>query len=835
MGKLPRHATTEALTPSGTLRFPALLTRARLIGIASIIAAAPILDVQAQPAAARTTLTVPAGDLERALTALGQQGGLMISYRTQDVGGQHSPGIDGVYTPEEALTALLSGTGLQAIRQDHGGYIIRRVQPGAPVAELETVTVTGTRAVHVTSEDTGSYAASGTSIFKGAKSLREIPQSVSVLTRQQLDDRDINSLEDALRVMPGISVSTYGGNPGNNGLIWSRGQQIDAYQYDGVVSSLSTSTGDGGGSQSDMAIYDRVELLRGPAGLLTGAGRPSGTVNLVRKRPRKEFGGSAAISAGSWDNYHSTVDVTGPLNEDGSLRGRAVLAGQDRNFSYSPAWNTNWTAYGVLEYDFTPHTTLGVSYTRSENRGNNWWTGQPTYSDGRFLDISRSKRIGVDWNRQANQNDEFSADLTHTFENEWVAKVTGRYAQRHSQYLETYPTSAVNPSNDMATWYARKGSGEDEAMGIDISLSGPFELFGARHDAVLGYSAERYEYDRSLRGATIGSRNVFDPAISRADALNRLSSLTATRSRYKADQSGWYGMTRFSLSDSVKLITGARISDYNAHSWSAANGWSKSPNEASGRVSPYGGIVFDVTNQVSLYTSYADIFRPNTNYGKDGVLAPRVGWQVETGAKGEFFDGRLNASLAVFQIREKNQPMLDATSTGCGPTAGSCYTSAGLTRSRGWEMEISGSPMPNLQLVASYTNSDAIILNAANKSTIGQRVQNELPKQTATFWAYYRLPEGPLAGLNLGLGARWQSKVWYGTSAEEAAGVAIRRQAPYVVVDALVGYQLTPRTEISLNVRNLFDKTYYSRLSYTSYYTTYGEPRSAMLTLRTRF
>lgn len=338
-----------------------------------------------------------------------------------------------------------------------------------------------------------------------------------------------------------------------------------------------------------------------------------------------------------------------------------------------------------------------------------------------------------------------------------------------------------------------------------------------------------------ISSQSLGALDVFNPGFTEGPVTAQLNALGYGRNRYEENRSGWYGMTRFSISDPLKVIVGARISNYEVFNWSQADGWVKGANTASNEISPYGGLVYELNPQISLYGSYTDVFRPSSNYGKNGILDPIVGWQVEAGAKGTFFNGNLNASFAVFQLNETNRPIVDTANVGCGPTATTCYISTGLTRTRGFEAEVSGSPVRNLQIAASYTNSDTLYIRDGNPTNVGQRVNTQKPKHQLALWGRYKFTEGMLDKFTFGGGLRWQSKTWWGTPAELASGIETRKQAPYGLVDAQVAYQIDPSTDVTLNIRNLLDKSYYSRVSYTSFYTIYGEPRSAMLTLRKKF
>jgi hypothetical protein len=269
----------------------------------------------AQSAVAQS-FDLPAGSLADALVALGRQAQLQVLFSPDVVAGLSAPAVSGSMTPQVALNRLLARSGLVAV-QSGSGFVVRRPADASTgdATTLAPVTVTG-RDLTVT-EGTGSYTAPAVTIGKNAQSLREIPQSVSVVTRQLLDDQNLTTLDDAMRTVTGITVEA-GSIGGNHGNFYSRGYALDTIQVDGV--NTPASTGNDLSSGFGLAIYDHIEVLRGPSGLYQGAGDPGGTVNLVRKRAQKEFAFSGQVMTGSWDRYYTEADITGPLDSDGRRR-----------------------------------------------------------------------------------------------------------------------------------------------------------------------------------------------------------------------------------------------------------------------------------------------------------------------------------------------------------------------------------------------------------------------------------------------------------------------------------------------------------------------------------
>jgi len=279
----------------------------------------------------------------------------------------------------------------------------------------------------------------------------------------------------------------------------------------------------------------------------------------------------------------------------------------------------------------------------------------------------------------------------------------------------------------------------------------------------------------------------------------------------------------------VTLVLGGRATNFKAKSRnvspSTQSAW-RDGAQANNQFTPYGGLIVDVTRQISLYGSYADIFVPQTQLKADGnALDPRVGKQYEVGSKGEFFDGRLNASLAFFNIRDKNRAYRDPAY----PAASTpYYLNAGEIESKGWEAEVSGSPMAGLELMAGYTRLETRYLS--DRTLQGKEYSIQSPRDSLKLWANYRFNQDSLRGLNLGLG----------TIVSSGAGSSrgnrnVETQGGYAVVNALVGYQIDKNYSVSLAANNLFDRNYYATVGTFTAYNFYGEPRNLMLTFRARY
>ncbi len=291
----------------------------------SALALAVSLPLAGYVQAQALEINIPAQPLGTALQEFGRQTNMQVLYSPTDVQNKSSATVKGKLAPEQAIAALLKDSGINYSLQ--GNAITISANSSSSTLELGATQVNANQLGTVT-EGTGSYTP-GTiaTATRMVLTPRQTPQSISVVTRQAMDDFGLTGIDNVMRHTPGITVSTYDSERTN---YYSRGFAIQNFQYDGIPMTRNAPYS-AGQTLTDMSIYDRVEVLKGATGLLTGAGGPGGTINLVRKKPTAQFQGHVELGAGSWDKYRSEIDVSGPLTETGNVRGRAVAAYQDEH------------------------------------------------------------------------------------------------------------------------------------------------------------------------------------------------------------------------------------------------------------------------------------------------------------------------------------------------------------------------------------------------------------------------------------------------------------------------------------------------------------------------
>ncbi|MBB5709845.1 TonB-dependent siderophore receptor [Sphingomonas xinjiangensis] len=677
------------------------------------------------------------------------------------------------------------------------------------------IVVTGVR------EDDSYAPQQATVAGKSPAPLIEIPQSVSVVTRQQIEDRNLFTIGEAVQTVAGVTVMPFDGtNPDYR----ARGFVLD-YAYDGIPSTFSS-----GVPEFDLVIYERLEVQRGPTGLFRGSGSPGGTINLIRKRGQDQLALSGALSAGSWNNYRGEFDIGGPVDAAGRLRLRAVGALHDRNFFQNKSHTRKLTAYTALDFDLTPTTTIGASLSYQDTVANTPMNGQPAYgllSNGQrhpltdqFLNFPRNFQHLPSWNKFAETTTEYAGEIKQQV-GDWSVVVRGLHRDIPRAWADAFiePGTGVDPVTLTAAYVNRRSRGVNGKTSVDAYATGPFRLFGQEHELAVGYSWDKRTTSfRNRSQNRLGRYSIYD-----ADSIPLPGAAFTSGSETDLQQSGVHAQLRLRPTKDLTIVAGGRISDYTNKSRSIvpspATNFTTGARER-GQFTPSVGAVLHLTDDVTLYGSYSDIFNPQTQLRADGtVLDPRVGQQYEAGLKGRFLDGALNASAAVFRSKDKNRALADTANPGF-------YVQVGEVKIQGFEFEVTGSPLAGLDLVASYTNVKTEF-ELGTAAQTGAVFDLNTPRHQYKFYARY----APAA-----LGGAFAAVSLNGQSGVVAGGVpGIREQAPVAVVGGQLGWRVSDDLRAFVSVNNVFDKVYYQRVGSINTYNFYGEPRNVLVTLRASY
>ena len=680
--------------------------------------------------------------------------------------------------------------------------------------------------VVATAIDSKSYTVGeSSSATKLPLSLRETPQSVTVITREELDDRDLTSLRQVLDSTTGIYSNQY---DTERVLFYSRGFLIDNLMYDGVpaISNFNTGSID---ETLDTALYDRIEVVRGATGLMTGAGSPSASINLVRKHAdSRELHASFDISAGSWNAYRGEADVSAPLNADGSVRARGVAVYEDTE-SYQDLYRKKTKVlYGIVDMDLTPSTLLsiGVDWQDNAPRGNTWGSFPLFFSDGSRADWPRSVTTATDWTFWNRRTENVFGELRQAFDNGWALSATLSWRRYEEDLALFYMYGFPDPvTGEGLEPFAYRSDGKITETSLDVYANGPFELFGRTHELVVGYDGSRATNTghEAEPGELADPGNFFEwdgsypkPEFSAMYPLNDIDT----------DQNGVYAAARFSLTDPMKLIAGARYSTWKVDSFYLYDTPADSKFDYD-KVIPYAGLVYDVAEHYSLFASYTSIFKPQNSRDINGhYLDPIDGRSFEAGIKGEHLDKRLNTSLTVFETRQNNVagPVFDPE-TGepvLLPDGSQVSRAIDGTRTRGFEFEAAGRLSEEWQATFGWSR---YVMHDGDGVPVRTFIPGTLIRAFAT-WTPRWMPK-----LALGGGVNWQSRS--STFVGTPDGGTTLRQGDVTDISLMARYAFTPQLSLQLNGSNLLDRKYYVLDEYDNTY--YGAPANATLTLRYAF
>lgn len=659
-------------------------------------------------------------------------------------------------------------------------------------------------------ETTGAYT-SPVTLAKGAQSLRYVPQSGTVLTRQRLDDQNLFAIADIMKYAPGITVQRFDG-AGHFNNYYARGYQVDSLQLDGLSFGNT-----GNVTEFDAAVYDRVEILRGPAGLFQGAGEPGAALNLARKRALSRPRFAASASVGSWSAKRLELDATGALAAQGKLRGRAVLVAEERDSYVDYLQSERKTAYATLEYDLGATTTVSAGFTR-QLIDSVIDQGLPAYADGRLLDVRRETLIGAKWNQLDTDATDVFVELEHKLGNGGVVKLASRRLDRLMVYKVARANAAVTATGDIAMQTGLY-TPDRENWSHDAYVNLPVALGGRTHNLVFG--ADRREQDEvnySSAFANTTTQNVFTPNHDLPQPSFAWTSSGSTQVR----QTGTYAQARASLSPSLTAIAGGRFTWWRSISHNRFTGAVTSDFEAKGEFTPYGALLLDLTRNLTAYVSYSDIFQPQSSRTVSGEqIEPRTGQQYETGLKAELLGGRLFAQTAVFRIEDSNRALAD-------PANPLFFVSAGEVRSQGYELEVNGSPLSSWDVSLGYTYSETEYIKAAATQQ-GLVFAPFTPRHSVKLWTRYAFDTGSLKGLSLGVGVTGVSSFYSQSGTLKFVADA------YTLASAQLGYRFNARWNVNLTVSNLFDKKYYEKVSGATRQNFYGAPRQFTIAVRTQW
>ena len=639
--------------------------------------------------------------------------------------------------------------------------------------------------------------------------IKETPQSISIVTSEQMRDFGTTNLNDALRMGTGITVDEW---ETNRTTYTARGFDIANTQIDGV--GLPNDWGIVTGAMDSFG-YEKIEVIRGANGLLTGVGNAAGTLNFVRKRPTNKAQGSLGLSYGSWGTTRIEADYSRPLTEDRRWAGRVVAAREEGGSHLRSFERERTYLYGVVDGQIGDNglLTLGASHQQSDSTGNMWGALTFMNADGTQNEWSRDASTTQDWTRWDTTTRTAFVEYAHQLGSDWLLKLSYNYRSIGTDTKLFY----AFPSDTGLTGYAWGGQDKMNAHLATAAINGQYELFGRQHEALFGLSWAQSEYTgNGYTGSDCGASPCYAIALPGFPYPGNLVpepqwGPLAVESTLNQKLTRAYVATRMSLTDRLKAVVGINYAQYqrDGTSYGVPSDLSRS------KTSPYAGLTFDFTPNVLGYVSYSDLYLPQSQAdANDRYLDPSKGTNYEAGVKADWLDKRLLTTVAVFQARQSGL----ATPTGAYNQYGQSIYAPEDVKSTGVEIEAVGKVNSYLDVAAGYTT---LKLTGPD----GSDTYSWVPRRIANLALRARLPSNP--ALSFGASARWQSKI----SNEESSGFTVR-QGSYAVLNAFVAWQVQPKTTVRFNVNNITNEKYINTLRYAGYY---GAPRNYQISLNHQF
>lgn len=797
---MPRSLATFRANPRSRLLLRVLLPAVAVL-MAGSLHPTSLAHAQAVPVAAEpVSLRIGAGPLGVALEQFARATGANISYNAQLVNGLATQGVDGSHGVAAGLRILLTGTGMEAVEQPGGGFLLRKAPVGVGTLPAVTVSAQTETATGPVPGYAARRSATGT---KTDTPLREVPASVQVVSREVIDDQKALSLRDVYENISGVQASGNTLNAQTEVLPIIRGFESPSLMRNGLRATYVGAV--------DMINIERVEVLKGPASILYGALEPGGIVNYVTKRPQDASSQVFEQQIGS-DNFRRTSgDLTGRIDEQGSWLYRLNFARTDSD-SFRDEMHLERTAIApsfLWRSSADTELLLDFSYIKEKQP---YDAGIPMDANGRPLAAKTAFFNDPDLAGRSNEDYYAAYQLTHAIGPTWSLRNQFQFHRARNKN-ETLRPRGISGNNLLMRY--QNEDREDDELQFVLDAIGKFSIGSIAHTLLIGAEYVKQETDWLRFRANAPAVAIDDhPVVDYTPPANQTFGVDLGQTLWKS----LYVQDQLSLLEGgrLKLLIGGRFDDVTTQSRSDGTA---APDVEDRAFTGRGGLLYQLTPRHSAYLSVSQSFTPQQGSTVDAngdPLDPERGEQYEAGVKSAFLDEQLFLTVAVYQIEKKDVAVFDQDLY--DTTGQSAYFSGVRQQSRGVEFDLAGNLTRRLKVSASYGYVDTEVLaNAGDPAQVGRPLPGMSP-HTARLWlAYTSDRSGPLGGLGVGGGARYVGK--------STAQADVNLELPaYTVADAGVWYQWS-RVRASLNVRNLFDEDYISRAS-TSAIAHPGAPRT---------
>lgn len=796
---------------------PLVLALHASIGLGFVTLSTPVLAGASVESSAEKTYNIPAGPLGQSLNRFAAETGITLSYKPDLVAGKRAPELTGTYPTEQALNILLKDADLIAVSDDFGYRLARKPNQSAPVPESENTAKPARQTVVTQNEskirrlnpmtvegrfDNGFIYDRNTSATKTDTPIIETPQSISVISSDEMSDRGVRDIADATAYSAGV----FAGNSGETSRYFGGNSiQIRGYGGGGTAGSSFNEYVDGlkmrgtqfAESNLDSYLFERVEVLKGPASVLYGQTQPGGIVNTISKRPDAEMENEIVLGTGNLDKRTGAIDVGGELNENITYRVTAKALDGDAHQDHSDRERLLFAPSLTWQNDDTSITFL--SHYQRDNNNATILNGIP--DSGLFRnpngDVSSDFRVGdpgfEKWKREVWS---VGYAFEHSFNDALTFRQNLRYTHNEleSDWLFRSSLGADRRTLQRSAFIADEDS---DHFAIDNQLQWQFDTGSFSHTLLGGVDYQHSSNETNRFWGAASSIDIFEPAYNQViPQPPHFQNIDRT-----LKQLGIYVQDQIKIGN-LSLLAGGRWDDARSESDNLLN--DTSTHQDDDAFTARAGAIYNFENGFAPYVSYSESFEPSSGNAFDGSqFEPTEAEQYEVGIKYQPADKSQLFTLSWFDLTQENVVTSDPNNPGFNVQTGEIKT-------RGFELEGKTNYAEGLNLIAAYTYLDDEITESNNGDEGDRRPQ--IPRHTASLWADYTFSSNELSGLGLGLGVRYIGEA-------EFDGEVVSEVPSYTLFDASLRYDLGATRpslsgwSVNAYVNNLFDKEYVASCS----------------------
>jgi len=760
----------------------------------------------------------------------------IASFAQTNTGNLSGKIIDNNDEPMEAVTISLLGTKLNSLTNSEGLFSINTIPAGSYTIILSYVgkntqkenvlietgkTTSLNLALNTASSQLSEVMVRATTNRKYIRTtsefasrqnipLRDLPQSVQPIPRQLILDQQAYRMNELFKNVAGATEQSDWNYVMMRGFLTNSSNFLVNGQRGGFA---------GEDQFAQLAFIERAEVLKGPSGVLYGNGAIGGTFNLITKKPKENFYTSANIATGSFNLLRVQADVNGSLNKKKTLLGLLNIGLENGGNFYQDFKNRNALITPFFTWKIGQKTEINsMTVLRIANQTTSYATGIPVIGDDPYAAPFNFNYASSDGKYKSNSIQQ-QFNIKHSFNSKWSATAWLNYSRRKDDVF-IYAAGGASPRLDSITRSIQSWEADIKGIAVNAYVNGSFNIGKIVNNIVIGF-----DYLKKDDKYPVGFNYYFVPVINQNNPQYKTFDTTGKTPDYndsdfdriKTNTAGFYIQNQIVFSDKWKALLAIRYdnfkSDYYSVLGTGFGGGNYIDTTEGNAWVPRIGLVYQPNKKISVYGSYMQGFVPQSlNRQAGGPFPPEKGNQIELGSKGEFLNGKLIPTIAVYQITKTNVLTGDPTDP-----SGTRRILTGEARSRGVELTLAGNITKDWNIISNYAHNKTVTLKDTDISKEGKEF-GDTPNDMVSFWTTYQLSQ-LVKGLRIGGGYRYYSD-------KEVNGIKFKN---YDVADVMIGYNYK-KINLLLNINNVFDKRYLIGTWGTSFVFP-GAPRAVVFSV----